>query len=250
VYRLTGTDPIVNLAAEDWVFRTVDTSKAAVLLLWRNRPTVVIGRNQNQWTECNMQALADRAIPFVRRYSGGGSVYHVRTRKHDRPKQHKQTKKQDLGNSVFTIISDRASFDRAANAQLVARALKRLEIDATVSPRHDVLVQGHKVSGAAFKLTSKGAYHHATMLISADKTSLRSLLKPASQGLIKSAGVASVPSPTMNLCEIAPHLTHASFCDALADEFIESYSGPIAMVLQKCVWREVINSLFFDRTRT
>ena len=48
-----------------------------LLLLYRDDPCVVIGRNQNPWKEVNMTELRRAGIPFIRRRSGGGTVYHV-----------------------------------------------------------------------------------------------------------------------------------------------------------------------------
>lgn len=48
-----------------------------LLLLYRDNPCVVIGRNQNAWKEVNMTELRKVGIPFIRRRSGGGTVYHV-----------------------------------------------------------------------------------------------------------------------------------------------------------------------------
>ena len=47
------------------------------LVVWRNTPTVVIGRNQNPWAECNLMQMHQNDVQFVRRRSGGGAVYHV-----------------------------------------------------------------------------------------------------------------------------------------------------------------------------
>ena len=49
-----------------------------MLLLYRDDPCVVIGRNQNPWKEVNIRAARQAGIPFIRRHSGGGTVYHVR----------------------------------------------------------------------------------------------------------------------------------------------------------------------------
>ena len=48
-----------------------------LLLIYRDSPCVIIGRNQNPWTEINFNALCAARIPFIRRRSGGGTVYHV-----------------------------------------------------------------------------------------------------------------------------------------------------------------------------
>ena len=49
-----------------------------LLLIYRDKPCVIIGRNQNPWKEVNFSALHRANIPFIRRRSGGGTVYHVR----------------------------------------------------------------------------------------------------------------------------------------------------------------------------
>jgi len=52
-------DPWFNIATEDWIFRDMLTPSEIettnILFLWRNDNTVVIGRFQNPWSECNIQ---------------------------------------------------------------------------------------------------------------------------------------------------------------------------------------------------
>lgn len=68
---------------------TTPYSKLQVILfLYVNRPSVIIGRNQNPWLEVNLPLLnAARgrpeteppglgAVDLVRRRSGGGAVFH------------------------------------------------------------------------------------------------------------------------------------------------------------------------------
>ena len=69
-------DPYINLSIEEWLLRDTDPEKY-ILYLWRNRPCVVIGRNQNPFLECNLGFMQEHNIPLVRRRSGGGAVYHV-----------------------------------------------------------------------------------------------------------------------------------------------------------------------------
>lgn len=64
-----------------------EAASTKILFLWQNSPCVVIGRAQNPWLECNLEAMDNDKIPMVRRQSGGGTVYH------------------DYGNLNYTIIS-------------------------------------------------------------------------------------------------------------------------------------------------
>ncbi|KAF6748950.1 hypothetical protein DFP72DRAFT_551957 [Ephemerocybe angulata] len=58
-------DPYFNLSPEDVLFRKHDVSKP-LLLIYRDKPCVVIGRNQNPWKEVNFHELGRLGIPFVR----------------------------------------------------------------------------------------------------------------------------------------------------------------------------------------
>ncbi|CAH1257320.1 LIPT1 [Branchiostoma lanceolatum] len=77
VYKSTSTDTFANLAFEDWLYENQDFTDTDILLLWRNEPTVVIGRHQNPWAECKVKRLQELGIHLARRRSGGGTVYHL-----------------------------------------------------------------------------------------------------------------------------------------------------------------------------
>lgn len=128
-----------------------------------------------------------------------------------------------MGNSIYTIFMPRAAFSRDANAELVARALNQLDIPADVNTRHDIVVDGFKVSGSAYKLTSRRAYHHGTMLIDTDIEMLKGALKVDKDRLI-TKGVASVPSPVTNLRAYSYTIDHQQFCEAVIEEFFEAYN--------------------------
>jgi len=57
-------DPRHNLAREELLLSKADTD---TLYLWRNRPSVIIGRNQNTLAEVDEEAARKEDIRIVRR---------------------------------------------------------------------------------------------------------------------------------------------------------------------------------------
>ncbi|GAA6048019.1 hypothetical protein JCM3770_000151 [Rhodotorula araucariae] len=204
IYVSESHDPWFNLAFEDWLFRKTDPEQR-ILYLYRNSPSVIIGRNQNPWKEINLARLRELGIPFVRRKSGGGTVYH------------------DLGNTNYCVFVPRTEFDRRSNAELVTRGLNALDVPAYVNERHDICVDGcDYVSGSAFKLVNRRAYHHGTMLIDAQLGNLRGVLGSQKESMV-TKGVASVPSPVRNLRETSTAVNHERFIEAVAEQFAQKY---------------------------
>ncbi|KAJ2723342.1 hypothetical protein GGI07_002695 [Coemansia sp. Benny D115] len=206
------TDPYANLAFEDWVLRTSDPT-AHVLYLWRNQPTIVIGRNQNPWKECNLALMRQRGVLLARRSSGGGAVYH------------------DMGNTNYTVVMPRTAFSRDRCAEMVARALQHSDIPAYVNARHDIAVDGRKVSGSAYKLTSSRAFHHGTMLIDADLDRLNGCLRSPAAAEITALGVDSVRSTVVNLRDHSLAIDHQTFCSAVAREFLRTFAPDMPPLL-------------------
>ncbi|KAJ2856519.1 hypothetical protein J3B02_001554 [Coemansia erecta] len=161
----------------------------------------------NPWKECNLSMMAERDVLLARRTSGGGAVYH------------------DMGNTNYTVVMPRDAFTRDRCAEMVARALVNEDIPAYVNARHDVAVDGKKISGSAFKLTSKRAFHHGTMLIDADLRRLDGCLRSKAHGEITALGVDSVRSTVANLREYSWAIDHQGFCDAVMLEFSRSFGA-------------------------
>ncbi|KAI8614420.1 hypothetical protein BC830DRAFT_1169459 [Chytriomyces sp. MP71] len=203
----TVTDPWINLAFEEWLFRRPSFAASPnTLYLWRNQPCVVIGRNQNPWKECNVPLLRQRNIPIVRRRSGGGTVVHA------------------LGNTNYTCFMPRDEFNRDFSAGIVARALHQLDIPGETNIRHDIVVHGMKVSGSAFKVVQERAYAHGTMLISSDLGDLGVQIKSPRKGKLVGRGVESFPSKVTRLIDHSYTVTHTDFCRAVAEAFGREYN--------------------------
>ena len=78
-------NPYLNLAVESKLLDNFRPNTIS-LFLWKNKQTVVIGTNQNPYSECDVNALLEEGGHLARRRTGGGAVYH------------------DLGNLNFTFF--------------------------------------------------------------------------------------------------------------------------------------------------
>ena len=202
-------DPWFNLATEDWIFRDMDP-ETHVLFLWRNQNTVVIGRFQNPWTECNTERMEADGIKLARRQSGGGAVFH------------------DLGNTNFTFLSSKDNYDKSVNNRIISKALSTFNVEAFASGRNDILIKSEdgdkKISGSAFKETKDRSFHHGTLLIDADLTKLGNYLNPSKKKL-ESKGIKSVRARVTNLKECNDKIGHESLSEAIIKEFKAHYQA-------------------------
>lgn len=211
-----STDPWFNLATEEWIFRDMDPS-VQTLFIWRNHDTVVIGRNQNPWAECNLTSMETEGVRLARRTTGGGAVF------------------QDLGNTCFTFLSPRNEYSRSRNLDIVLRALSRFGIKAEASGRNDLVVMSEdgpkKISGSAFRESRDRAFHHGTLLINANLARLANYLTPNPKKL-ESKGRASVRSRVANLVEFTTAkngLSHEDLEPVLIEEFTSEYFNDYGM---------------------
>ena len=179
VIRTDNTDPYVNLATEEFLTMTAEEG-VMTLFLWQNAHTVVIGRNQNPWRECAVEAIKRDGIFLARRMSGGGAVYH------------------DMGNLNFTFIARDGLFDISRQTEVILRACRLLGIDAVKTGRNDLTVDGRKFSGHAYYSSHSYNYHHGTIMIDVKGADLTKYLN-VPESKLKSKGVGSVRSRVTNL---------------------------------------------------
>ncbi len=181
-YLETGSvDPAYNLAFEEYV--QAKHLQGDLLILWQNRSSVIIGRNQNAHAEVNRAYVQTHGIPVIRRNTGGGAVYH------------------DLGNLNYSFITDGGDLSmRTASpfTQPVVRALQALGLDAESSGRNDILVSGCKVSGTAQHLAGGRLLHHGTLLFDSDLSAVSAALNP-DPAKFQSKAVKSVRSRVGNI---------------------------------------------------
>lgn len=222
VYLSRSNNPYFNLAFEEYLVHNADKNEQ-VLFLWQNQNTVVIGRNQNPWKECNLQELNLQQGKLVRRLSGGGAVYH------------------DLGNLNFTFISSFSEKKVEENIGIIISALASNGIDAVFSGKNDILVQGYKVSGNAFFVENDILCHHGTLLIDSHLEKLNSFLTVSEQKL-RSKGIDSVKARVKNLKELNEAITVETLIHSLTSVFVpDGKDSVIEWVNEDCMENQFTN---------
>uniref|UniRef100_G3MTB7 BPL/LPL catalytic domain-containing protein n=1 Tax=Amblyomma maculatum TaxID=34609 RepID=G3MTB7_AMBMU len=193
-----------NLALEQWLYEnaTFSPGSPGILLMWWNGPAVVIGRHQNPWVECSLNAVAKFGVTLARRNSGGGTVYH------------------DTGNLNCCFMGHKRDYNRKENLQFIADALNASwGVHCTITDRDDVIVQdAFKISGTAAKIGHQKAYHHCTILVDVNTTILHQVLGGRCSN-IESKATSSVRASVKNLKELCPHLTIETLSASLAARF-------------------------------
>lgn len=196
-------NPYKNLALEEYLLDRIEIGEA-ILYLWQNEKTVVIGKNQNPWKECKSEELEKDGGRLARRLSGGGAVFH------------------DLGNLNFTFIVNKEDYDVKKQLEVIVKAMEFLGIKATPSGRNDITIDGRKFSGNAFFHRKGKSYHHGTILIDVNMAMLSKYLNVSKEKL-SSKGVESVKSRVINVKEYKKDLTIDMMKTALKEAFNQVY---------------------------
>jgi len=211
VLKAIGLDPYRHLAAEDQLLNAFVVD-APQLLLWRSGPTVVIGKNQNPWMECDLHWMTANGVQLARRISGGGAVYH------------------DDGNLNYAFFLPRATYRQEAVFGWILDVLASLGFAAERVNRTSLVVGGKKISGNAFCYRRDAVLHHGTLLVSSDLFKLRRVLQPASWSFTTRA-TASVPMSVANLADLQPGLSLADVESA----FVDRFGGGVSLPYQEAV---------------
>lgn len=205
-------DPWFNLAVEETIFRQMPTDQR-VMFLWRNADTVVIGRAQNPWKECNTRRMEEDNVRLARRSSGGGAVFH------------------DLGNTCFTFMAGKPEYDKTVSTQIIVDGLALVGINAQISGRNDLVLETEsgprKISGSAYRETKDRGFHHGTLLINADLSRLANYLNPDPKKL-QAKGITSVRSRVANLSELVPNISHEIVCEGIIKSFFNYFGETVA----------------------
>lgn len=211
-----STDPYFNLATELYLVTKKPElfENDTVFMLWRTKPTLMVGKYQNVYEEIDVEHAKTQQINILRRMSGGGTVY------------------TDLGGYQYSFIkksetSESEKIDFSEYMRLIKDALNDIGANAKLNGRNDITLNEKKISGNAQYKQSGATVHHGTLLFS---TNIEEMVKATTvdPNKIISKSIKSVRERVTNICEhinsnISPEEFKASVIKSIMGEKFVSY---------------------------
>jgi len=204
------------------------------LRVWRFCPSAVsIGYFQRVSRVVNLEELNRLGIQLVRRFTGGGAVYH-----------------DSEGEIVYTVVLEARGdlLDVAKSFEVLCRALvealRELGVeDAEFKPLNDVVVKNRKISGSAQARRSKLVHailQHGTLLVSTNLEVMEKVLKPPLEKL-RGYGATRIRDAVIRLIDVLSNVPTHRVIDALEAGF--------ERVLKRYIVRDRIPREVLDRAR-
>lgn len=194
-------DASLNLAIEYYLLNEVKLDEP-ILLFYINDRSIIIGKNQNTYEEIHTEYVEKNGIKVVRRFSGGGAVYHDK----------------NTLNFCFITQDDGKSFRdfKKFTAPVIEVLHKMGAAGAALQGRNDLVIEDKKFSGNAMYAKNGRLTAHGTLLFNAELDAVVGALKPKKHKL-ESKGIKSIRSRVTN---IKPHLD-AKYQGLTTQEFRE-----------------------------
>ncbi len=197
------TRPAFNIASEEYLMKNIDED---VFLLYRNAPSIIVGKHQNTLSEINVDYVKENNIDVIRRLSGGGAVFH------------------DLGNLNFGFIKkgeDTNLVDFRKFTKPIIDVLQKLDINARFEGRNDITIEGKKFSGNAEHVYKNKVLHHGTLLFSSKMGDLSKALN-VNPRKFRDKAVKSVRSRVTNIAEhLDREMGVEEFAEMLMDDIMQ-----------------------------
>lgn len=223
IYCSKSNDPYQNIASEYSILKQLD---GPALFLWSNRPCVIAGKNQNTYAEWNLDYVRQLNILPVRRMTGGGCVY------------------QDLGNLNFSFF-DTKETSNEKNLSFIIKALKKFDVEATISGRNDLCIKDKKFGGTAYLSEDGKCLVHGTLMVDVNIDTLTKVLQPNLKKY-EDRGISSVRSRVINLSTVSGTINITALSEVIIEVFKDEFKNvqikeapinlPLSMKLSSREW--------------
>jgi len=200
--------------------------------------SVSVGYFQSLESQINIKACKDRGIDYVRRITGGGSVFH-----------------DNRGEITYSVVvgaeEELSDYSRSYEVicQGIVEALGILGLQGEFKPVNDVLVSGKKISGSAQTRRSGVILQHGTFMYDTDLETLSQILNVSNEKL-SDKFVKSVKKRVTTLKDENGIADPEPVLDAMRRGFEKVFgklndSGPDAQVLERA--RELAEKKYSDQ---
>lgn len=189
------SDPYWNLATEEFLLKS---SNDNYIILYVNKPSVVVGKHQIAQKEVNSKFINDNNILIARRLTGGGSVYH------------------DEGNLNISFIQTGKSGENILYKTIIHPFfffLKNQIPELELNDRNDFVVDGKKISGSAMHIFKNRILAHCTLLVDCNLKNLSESLK----GYPERFTDKSIPSKRSDVMNISQKFASISIDKMILD---------------------------------
>lgn len=202
-YMSNSNDGWRNLAIDGFFLENLKKDDI-MLYFYVNANAVIIGKNQNAWRECNIDAMEKDGVQLVRRHTGGGAVFH------------------DDQNLNFSFIMNEEQYNVKRQMGVIQKMVADLGMTAELSGRNDILIGEKKFSGNAFAASRGMRAHHGTIMVNTDLSKLAGYLN-VSEKKMRAKGVPSVKSRVCNLHDFNGSVTIQTVIALLKKEYQAEY---------------------------
>jgi len=202
------TDPYFNLASEEYLLKCFTED---IFLLYRNAPSIVVGKHQNTLAEINLSFVQKKEIIVARRISGGGTVFH------------------DLGNLNFAFITGGKEGELVNYRKYtlpIIEAMGKMGLDVKLGERNELLMGTLKISGTASHVFKHRVLHHGTLLFASQMEDLSAALRVQPE-LFKDRAVKSIRSEVTNILDhLVDKMDITDFQNRIFDHIIDTTNSP------------------------
>lgn len=213
-------DPYFNIATEEYLLKH---SSDDYIILYRNTPSVIVGKHQNTMAELNHTFINSSKIPVIRRLSGGGTVFH------------------DLGNVNFCFIVNGREGNLVDFKRFTApiiEFLKELGLNAYRGEKNDIRIGNYKVSGNAEHVYKNRVMHHGTLLYSTNMLWLEQAIK-SNEDSYTDRAIRSNRSQTINIAELLSLTMTVETFEIALSEFLTKYHSATPLQLDDSAKRTI-----------
>lgn len=166
IIDIPNFEPKINFEIEEKILEMCSPDRF-ILRFWQNNPCVVMGKFQKEEYEVNLKYIREKNIPLVRRFTGGGTVYH------------------DRGNLNITFCKEKENFifskyileEAKGITEIILEGLKYFHKNCEIVDRNSIFLDEKKILGSAVAIKNNKFFYHASLLISSNIKELKRVIK-------------------------------------------------------------------------